>query len=394
MLRPLTHRSTTRGSLTGDRLPLATTPAPQEEPVLRRRTRPASVAHVAAVALTAALALAACAAGSSPSASSSAGAVPSAASPSSAGPASPSAPGALTKLTVGLGYIPSVQFAQFYLADQAGYYRDAGLEVTLENKIDPDLVTLIGQGSIDIGNADGTSVIPAVSQGIPIRYAATIYGTNPSIVVAKASSGITSAADLKGRKIGIPGKYGSSWIMLQALLASVGLTPNDVQLVLYPDFGQAVALQQGAVDAATGFANNEPVQLRLAGEQVVVLGVPASTPLPGPGLITSTGTLADKTAALQAFVGATIRAMDEIAADPQKGIDASAKAVPELGKDPSLQLAILRATIDTWKSPSGAAYGTIDRAGWQSSLDFMTSLGLVPNPVTVDQLVTDELLPR
>ena len=37
------------------------------------------------------------------------------------------------KLTVGLGYIPNVQFAQFYLADQAGYYRDAGLDVTFQN---------------------------------------------------------------------------------------------------------------------------------------------------------------------------------------------------------------------------------------------------------------------
>ena len=58
-----------------------------------------------------------------------------------------------------------------------------------------------------------------MSQGIPIQYVATIYGQFPSIVFAKASSGITTAADLAGKKIGTPGRYGSSWIMLQALLA-------------------------------------------------------------------------------------------------------------------------------------------------------------------------------
>ncbi len=339
-------------------------------PSSRRRTRRSSirVALVATVAL--AVGLSACSSGATPSAEP-------------------------TKLTVGLGYIPSVQFAQFYLADQAGYYRDAGLEVTLQNKIDPDLVTLIGQGAIDIGSADGTSVIPAVSQGIPIAYVATIYGTNPAIVFAKASSGIATAADLKGKKIGIPGKFGSSWIGLQALLASVGLTPDDVELVLYPDFGQGVAVQQGAVDAATGFANNEPVQLELGGEKAVVLHVDDSTPLPGPGMVTSTATLAAKADALRAFVAATLRAMDEIAADPQKGLDASVKAVPDLGKDPATQLAILRATIDTWRNArTGVAYGAIDRAGWQASLDFMTSLGLVPNPVTLDQLVNESLLPK
>src|SRR3954451_13845916 len=60
------------------------------------------------------------------------------------------------KLTVGLGYIPSVQFAPFYLADQKGYYADAGLAVTFQNKIDPDLVALVGQGTLFIGVADAT----------------------------------------------------------------------------------------------------------------------------------------------------------------------------------------------------------------------------------------------
>ena len=53
-----------------------------------------------------------------------------------------------------------------------------GLEVEFQNKIDPDLITLVGQGAIDIGIGDGTSVIPAVSQGIPVRYLATIYGSS------------------------------------------------------------------------------------------------------------------------------------------------------------------------------------------------------------------------
>lgn len=297
-------------------------------------------------------------------------------------------------LTVGLGYIPSVQFAQFYLADRAGYYRDAGLEVTLENKIDPDLITLLGQGAVDIGSADGTSVIPAVSQGIPVTYTSTIYGSFPSIVIATAGSGITAAADLRGKRIGIPGRYGSSWIMLQALLESAGMTPDDVSIVEFPDFGQATALQQDQVDAATGFVNNEPIALRKAGIEPVVLTVDDVVPLPGPGLVTGTATLASKSDALRAFTAATLRAMEEITANPQAGLDATFAVVPDLAADPDLQRQILDATIATWKnSRTGAALGAIDRDGWQRSLDFMGGLGLVPNPVTVDQLVDDSLLP-
>jgi len=324
--------------------------------------------------------------------------------PAASGPrATQSVPGPsdvpmITDLKVGLGYIPSVQFAPFYYADQQGYYKDAGLSVSFENKIDPDLITLVGQGGLDLGVADGTSVIPAVSQGIPIKYVATIYGTFPSIVFAKSTSGIKAAADLKGKKIGIPGKYGSSWIMLQALLDSAGLKPSDATIVEYPDFGQGAAVQAGAVDAATGFTNNEPVQLELSGSKAVVLHVDDVVALPGPGLIVGSTTLGTKRDAVEAFVAATLRAMTEIAAQPSLGLDAAIKAVPELGKDATTratQEKILAATIATW-SPvdGGGSFGTIDEQGWKDSIAYLTKLGLVPNPVTVDQLVEKDLMPQ
>jgi NitT/TauT family transport system substrate-binding protein len=353
--------------------------------------RPLPIGRSIVVGVVAALVFAACGdRAPTPSASPAAG--------GSAAPSVSSAPsGPPTKLTVGLGFIPSVQFAQFYLADQAGYYRDEGLEVTFQNEIDANLVPKVGQGQVDIGISDGTSVIPAVSQGIPIKYVATIYGQFPSIVFGKETSGIASAADLKGKKLGIPGRYGSSWIMLQALLDSAGLTPNDLQIVEYPDFGQGAAVAQGAVDAATGFANNEPVQLELAGTPAFVLHVDDVTALPGPGLIVSTATASSKHDAVAGFVRATLKAMGDIVANPAMGLDAAITAVPELGQDRATQAAILDATIDVWKpaGSSGAAgsLGAIDRDGWQASIEYMTKLGLVPTPVTVDQLVTEEFLP-
>ena len=340
--------------------------------------RPAPL-RVFSLLLLLALGSAACTGGSSPS--------PSAASPSPEP----------VDLVVGLGYIPSVQFAQFYLADQRGWYREAGLAVEFQNKIDPDLIRLVGQGQVDIALADGTSLIPAVSQGIPVRYGATVYAKFPSIVFAKASSGIVDATDLAGRRLGTPGRYGSGWIMLQALLQSVGLTTDDLTIVEYPDFGQLAGVEQGAVVAATGFINNEPLRLERSGTPTTVLRVDDVVPLPGNGLIVGEEALATKTAALRAFVAVTLRAMEEIVADPEAGLDASLTAVPELASDRDDQLAVLEATIDAWQSDLTAAdgLGAIDPAAWTASIDFMAGLpdDLVPNPVTVDDLVTTELLP-
>ena len=320
---------------------------------------------------------------------------PSNPSSSPAAGGSPDASQAPTKLVVGLGFIPSVQFAQFYLAQQNGYYRDAGLDVEFQNKVDPDLIPLVGSGAIDVGIGDGTSVIPAASNGIPVEYIATIYGKFPDIVFAKASSGIVKPADLKGKKIGIPGRYGSSWVMLQAMLTSAGLTTDDVQIIEYPDYSQEAAVERGAVDAATGFSNNEPIQLEQHGHKAVVLHIDDITPLPGPGLIASAKTIDAKHDAIAAFVTATLQAMDEIKADPTVGLEASIAAVPELAKSRDLQTAILTATIDSWtgSAQSDRGFGAINRDGWTTSIAYMNTLGLVKGPVTTNDVVREDLLP-
>lgn len=312
-------------------------------------------------------------------------------------PTSPAPATELRPLSVGLGYIPSVQFAPFYLAKTSGMYAEAGLDVTLQNQIDPDLITLIAQGSVDIGLGDGTSVITAASQDIPIRYVASIYAKFPSVIVADAAKGISVPADLAGKRLGTPGRYGSGWITLLAILSSAGLTADDLDVTLYPDFGQATGLVQGQVDAITGFLNNEPIAVARQGITPNVLTVDDIVPLPGNGLVTGEATLGSRRDDLAAFVAVTLEAMEAIAADPQLGLDATFEVVPELAADVELQRAILEATIDAWHSDLTAAHGlgAIDPADWAASIEFMTTMPDSPlaAPVTADRIVSTELLP-
>ena len=316
-----------------------------------------------------------------------------------AAPSSPSE-AARTALTVGLGYIPNVQFAQFYRAELAGYYDAAGLDVTFQNKIDPELVVLLGQGAVDVGMADGTSIIPAVSQDIPVAYGTTIYARFPNVVFAREDSGIRTVADLAGKRVGIPGRFGSSWVMLQALLASEGLTTDDVDVVTYPDFGQGVAVAEGQVDAAVGFANNEPVQLEIAGIPVVLLRIDDVAPLPGPGLTVGRETLEAKGDAVRAFREATLRAMTEIIDDPEVGLAAAAEWLPELGDDEEaldVQRAVLEATIESWSSPFTAdnGLGAVDPAIWESAIAIMSTLpdSVVAEGLSADQLIVPDFQP-
>jgi NitT/TauT family transport system substrate-binding protein len=315
-------------------------------------------------------------------------------------PASPIASAPRTALSVGLGYIPSVQFAPFYLAQQSGAYERAGLDVTIQNQIDPDLINLVGSGAVDIALADGTSVIPAVSNGIPIRYMATVYGILPNVIIARADAGISTPSDLANRKVGTPGQYGSGYLTLLGILAEAALEVSDIQLELYPDFGQTQALITGQADAVTGYANNDLVQAEAAGLELSVFYASASAPFAGPGLISSPETISAKRDAIRAFIAATLDAMEQISANPELGVDAAAKVVPEVAADEATRaksLAVMKATINVWRGlvQESEGLGAIDRAGWATSLEFLRGLpdqGIRAD-LTVEELLDESLLP-
>ncbi len=307
---------------------------------------------------------------------------------------SPSASVAPVKLTVGLGYIPGVQFAPFYLAEQSGAYAAAGLEVTLQNQIDPDLISLVGSGALDLALADGTSMIPAVSQGIPVRYLATIYGVLPNVVIARTDAGIMSPADLAGKRVGTPGQYGSGYLTLLGILSEASLKVGDVSLNLYPDYGQTQALISGAADATTGYVNNDLVQAKAAGVDVEVFYASAAAPFAGPGLISSPATIVSKRDAIRAFIAATLEAMRQIAANPTLGVDAAAKVVPEVAATAAVRtnsLAVMKATVDVWAGPLqlSAGYGAISVEGWDTSISFMRG---VPGQQVRDGLKASDII--
>ena len=124
-------------------------------------------------------------------------------------------------------------------------------------------------------------------------------------------------------------------------------------------------------------------------------GSTPSRPCPGLGLIAGTKTIETKRDAVAGFVAATLKAMNEIKANPAVGLDAAITEVPELASQKDLQKAILDATIDSWTGATQTAHGlgAIDTDGWAKSIEYLQSLGLVKSPVTVDGLVQSDLLP-
>ena len=135
------------------------------------------------------------------------------------------------KITIGLTYVPDVQFAPFYVAEDKGYFKDEGVNVSLRHHgAQESLFGALEQGTEDVVVAGGDEMLQNRSNGIKVYNWATMYQTYPVKVIVPRDSTIRSAADLKGKTIGLPGKAGENYFSLQAMLKANGLTESDVKI--------------------------------------------------------------------------------------------------------------------------------------------------------------------
>jgi putative riboflavin transport system substrate-binding protein len=302
--------------------------------------------------------------------------------------ASPSPSVGLKQVTLLLGFQPDVQFAPFYLAQQKGYYADIGLDVKIEYKSDADLVRLVADGQAEFGVADATDVMISRTSGIPIKYVQTIYGLFPVALIGPKGHVPTDPTQLAGKRIGTPGKFGSSWHALLALLHAGGLTEADVTIREYPQFNQVDGLLNGDVDLITGFRNNEPLRLAAQGMETDLLTVEQFAPLPGPGLIVGDAQLfPSNMTEIDQFAAATLRAEKTIASNPQQGLDAAVVAVPAIADSRATALSVLNATIELWRGGGSEPSGAINDTAWVSGYQTMKDLGFIDGSVPVDEMI-------
>lgn len=297
----------------------------------------------------------------------------------------------LRAVTLLLGYRPDVQFAPFYVAQQQGFYADAGLDVTIEHKQAPDVQRLVADGQAEFGVADATDVMISRTSGLPIRYISTLYQRFPVALIGAAGVVPSQPAGLAGLSIGTPGRFGSSWHALSALLAAGDLAEDDVTIREYPQFNQVDGLSNGDVDLITGFVNNEPLRLEARGMDVGMLTVDDVAPLPGPGVITSDDLLASDPELARAFAEATAAAQAAVIEDPDVGFAAAEQAVSTISEDPDIARAVLEATIELWRG-DGFGQGRLDRDVWQTGYATMQALGFIDGSVALDEMIAPELL--
>ena len=247
--------------------------------------------------------------------------------------------------------------ALFVHPEQKGYFKQAGLDVTVEAASGAGAIQRVASGTHDLGFADLAALMEfhANNPDAPIKPVAimVIYNTTPASVMALKKSGITKASDLTGKKMGAPiFDAGRRTFPLFAQANGVG----DVQWSTMEPQLRETMLVRGDLDAVTGYTFTSLLNLEARGvkrEDVVVL--PYAThgvQLYGNVVIASPKLLAEKPEAVRAFLKAFAKGAKEAIANPEAAI-ASLKAKDGLVNAP-LEVKRLNLTIETAIDSQGA----------------------------------------
>lgn len=168
---------------------------------------------------------------------------------------------AAEKMTVLLDWFINPDHGPLYVAQERGYFRDAGLEIDFKAPADPnDPPKLVAAGKADLAVSYQPQLHVQVDRGLPLVRVATLVATPLNSLVVLRDSGINSIADLKGRTVGFS-IGGFEDALLRAMLEKHGLRLSDISLVNV-NFSLSPALISKKVDAVIGaFRNFELNQL-------------------------------------------------------------------------------------------------------------------------------------
>lgn len=308
--------------------------------------------------------------------------------------AAPQPPGDTTAVTVGLTYIPNVQFAPSYVAKEDGHFAKNGLDVTIRHHgADEGLFTAVLEGEENLVIATGDEMLQARSQGMDLISVGQYYAKYPVVIIVKADSDIKTISDLAGKKVGLPGEFGSNWYGLLAALSDAGMTRDDIEVSAI-GFTQLAALQTDKVDAVVGFTNNDTVQFGLAGVDVreIPLVPSGNPPLIGANVVTTAQFAKENPEVVQGVLDGLREGKQTCVDDPTHAVEVTKQYDPNLSNEDSVAAATatLEATNKLFEV-DGEVSMVQDLDTWAAMNEFLSTVdGLLANSVDVNEAVTND----
>jgi putative hydroxymethylpyrimidine transport system substrate-binding protein len=287
------------------------------------------------------------------------------------------------KMTLILDWFVNPDHGPIILAEELGYFEEAGLEVEVVAPADPsDPPKMVAAGQADLAISYQPQLHMQIENGLPLRRVGTLVATPLNCLLVLKDGPVKSTADLKGRKVGFS-VAGVEEVLLSTILAQHGHNLSDIELVSV-NWSLSPSLMSGQVDAVIGaYRNFELNQMEIEGVPgrcfyIEEEGVPAYDELiyvANPDRMN-----ADM---IRRFLFATERATQYIMNHPQESWEIFAGTSRELQDELNE-----KAWVDTF--PRFATRpAALDHARYKRFEQFLLEAGMIENDTPVSGLAMD-----
>lgn len=295
----------------------------------------------------------------------------------------------ITYLLPAAAFLPA--FGPWMLAQGRGYYAAEGLKVNfVVAKGGVDVAKQVGVGNALIGGAIGDTPIIARAQGIPVKAVAVLGGRSLTQLVVHDGKGINGPKDLKGRIITTMAYQDTTFFALQGILASAGLSKNDVDAQAAGPAGVWQLFAAGKADAMAAVPD-WIASVTDAGIKIKIFSSDDFFKSMAQAILVADDTIQKRPDVVRKLVRATLKGMQDIMKDPAAAARDYISAVPQhKGKEAYIE-AVFR-LYNTYVYPGQTVVGTIDAERLAAVQQFYVKEGIVPKAVPVADLFTNQFV--
>lgn len=278
---------------------------------------------------------------------------------------------------------------------EMGYFRDMGLEVSMETGPDAFAATkFVDQNQADVGYPSPGIHTASVDTGIRVIMAYEMMIGSVWHLVVREDSPIKDPRELAGATISV---WDMGWrTIVDPLLVELGVPLDSVEYVVAgPQWGQAV--QQGQADVALGWLALD-VQWEAVGMKLKFFRGTDFSEMPSNGYVVRTSDLKDpaKRDLLVKFMRGSSMGLHFGITNPQAAAQITYDRYPGVREQmtPEIALESMRQLAYSYVEGErrGLGYGAFEPSGWQKFLDIIYEIGQTKRHLTVDECITSDLI--
>jgi NitT/TauT family transport system substrate-binding protein len=226
------------------------------------------------------------------------------------------------KVSMRLDWVISGYHAPYFVGIKNGYYKDEGLDVTIEpGNGSANVAQAIGNGNGEFATVDGGAMMQLVAKGLPVKSVMGLYQRNPIGVIYNIKSGITKPKDIEGKTLVITNGDAPA-ALLPAFMAATGVDIKKVNIVSTDPASKNAAVISGRGDAVVTFSFQAIPIIEAAGVSVKTFDyADYGVTVPGITLIARPDYLDKNPETVKKMARAIRKSFEWTVANPEKAVD-------------------------------------------------------------------------